>query len=83
MERTHALIRAAFFCVAALFAVSAVSAELLKPREVDAIPAAPPDHTIAYGSDPNQFGQLFLPQGEGPFAVAVVLHGGVGKSSPT
>jgi len=79
MKHAHTLIRAALFCGTALFTVSALSAELLKPREVDAIPASPPDRTLAYGSDPNQFGQLFLPKGEGPFAVAVVLHGGCWK----
>lgn len=62
-----------------LFALSSASADLLKPREVDAIPASPPDHTIAYGGDANQFGQLFLPRGQGPFAVAVVIHGGCWK----
>ena len=62
-----------------LVALPSVSADLLKPREVDAIPSSPPDRTLAYGSDPNQFGQLFLPQGRGPFPVAVVIHGGCWK----
>src|SRR5688572_5493298 len=62
-----------------LVTLSSASADLLKPREVDAIPSAPPDRTLAYGSDPNQFGQLFLPQGSGPFPVAVVIHGGCWK----
>jgi acetyl esterase/lipase len=30
----------------------------------------------SYGSDPSQFGELHLPDGEGPHPVAVVLHGG-------
>jgi acetyl esterase/lipase len=51
-------------------------AELLKPREVDKIPAAPPDQTIAYGSDSEQFARLHLPKGDPPFPVAVVIHGG-------
>lgn len=55
--------------------IAAASGALLKPLEVNAIPAAAPDRTIHYGSDTNQFGQLFLPQGEGPFPVAVVIHG--------
>ena len=63
----------------ARFCAAAFGAELLKPREVDAIPAAPPDRTFSYGIDANQFGQLFLPRGKGPFAVAVVLHGGCWK----
>ena len=79
MNRLHTLTRPALFWAAALFTVVASSAELLKPREVDAIASAPPDRTLAYGSDPNQFGQLFLPKGKGPFAVAVVLHGGCWK----
>jgi acetyl esterase/lipase len=32
--------------------------------------------THAYGSDPSQFGELFLPSGTGPHPVAVVVHGG-------
>jgi acetyl esterase/lipase len=32
--------------------------------------------THAYGSDPSQFGELFLPSGPGPHPVAVVVHGG-------
>jgi acetyl esterase/lipase len=62
-----------------LFSLSAASADLLKPLEVNALPASPPDRTLAYGSDANQFGQLFLPQGRGPFPVAVVIHGGCWK----
>jgi acetyl esterase/lipase len=29
-----------------------------------------------YGEDPNQLAELFLPSGRGPFAVAIVVHGG-------
>jgi len=29
-----------------------------------------------YGSDPSQLGELFLPQGDGPHPVVVVVHGG-------
>jgi acetyl esterase/lipase len=66
-------------CLIALTTLSSASADLLKPLEVNAIPAAPPDHTLSYGNDANQFGQLFLPQGRGPFPVAVVIHGGCWK----
>jgi len=37
-------------------------------------PAA--DHVIAYGQDKLQFAELRLPQGEGPFPVMVLIHGG-------
>jgi len=37
-------------------------------------PAA--DARVAYGLEPLQFGDLRVPPGEGPFPLAVVLHGG-------
>jgi len=41
-----------------------------------ALPRPAPDHRLAYGDDPLQFGELRLPEGEGPFPVAIVIHGG-------
>ncbi len=39
--------------------------------------AAPEDaRRIAYGEDVNQFGELRLPSGEGPWPLAICLHGG-------
>jgi acetyl esterase/lipase len=32
--------------------------------------------TIDYGNEPSQFGELFTPDGDGPFPTVVVLHGG-------
>jgi acetyl esterase/lipase len=32
--------------------------------------------TIAYGPEPSQVGELYLPEGDGPFPVVAVLHGG-------
>ncbi|UCC14257.1 MAG: alpha/beta hydrolase [Gammaproteobacteria bacterium] len=40
------------------------------------LPRSEADHRIAYGDHPDQFGELRLPDGPGPFPVAVVLHGG-------
>ncbi|WP_309644077.1 alpha/beta hydrolase [Phenylobacterium sp.] len=34
------------------------------------------DLRIAYGADPLQFGELWLPKGKGPFPVVVLIHGG-------
>ena len=39
-------------------------------------PRATADHHIAYGSDPLQFGELWLPQGRGRHPVIVLIHGG-------
>jgi acetyl esterase/lipase len=36
----------------------------------------PADVRLAYGSDPNQFGDLRFPKSGGPFAVAMMIHGG-------
>ena len=40
------------------------------------LPAPPAHARIPYGADPLQFGDLRLPPGEGPHALAVVIHGG-------
>ncbi|MCI0335961.1 MAG: alpha/beta hydrolase [Acidobacteria bacterium] len=45
-------------------------------RSILTRPAPPPDHRIAYGKDPLQFGELRLPKGSGPHPVAVIIHGG-------
>lgn len=36
---------------------------------------------IAYGSNPLQFGQLRVPAGQGPFPLAVIVHGGCWQRS--
>ncbi len=41
-----------------------------------ALPRPAPDHRLAYGGDPLQFGDLRLPEGDGPYPVAIVIHGG-------
>lgn len=35
-----------------------------------------PVRTIAYGPAPSQVGELYLPDGDGPFPVVVLVHGG-------
>mgnify|MGYP000630873300 CR=1 FL=1 len=39
-------------------------------------PRAAADHRVAYGSDPLQFGELWLPRGTGRHPVIVLIHGG-------
>ena len=46
------------------------------PLELIKQPAPPPNARIAYGKDPLQFGELRLPEGSGPFPVAILVHGG-------
>lgn len=49
---------------------------LISWKEIAALPVPPADKVIAYGEDSLQFGELRLPQGDGPFPVVVVVHGG-------
>ena len=42
-----------------------------------------PDARIAYGDDPEQFGDLRLPEGEGSHPVVVVIHGGFWRARYT
>jgi len=41
-----------------------------------ALPQPAADHRIAYGDNPLQFGELRLPDGDGPFPIVIVIHGG-------
>ena len=44
------------------------------------LPPPPADERIAYGSDPNQFGELRLPTGKRGFPIAINIHGGFWRS---
>ena len=48
----------------------------ISPRDLDTMPSRPPTARIAYGSDSLQFGDLRIPEGRGPFPVAIIIHGG-------
>lgn len=47
------------------------------PEMLDAVPSDPPTLTVAYGTaSARQYGELRMPQGKGPFPLAVIWHGG-------
>lgn len=48
----------------------------LEAADVDALPSRPADVQESYGTAAQQFGELRLPMGRGPFPVAIILHGG-------
>ena len=48
--------------------------------EVAAMPSRPADHREAYGTAPEQFGDLRVPAGTGPHPVVVLIHGGCWRS---
>jgi acetyl esterase/lipase len=49
---------------------------IMSASDVVALPRPEPDHLLAYGDGPLQFGELRLPEGEGPHPVVIVIHGG-------
>ena len=44
--------------------------------QLQKLPLPPPGARISYGKLPQQFGELRLPEGKGPFPVFVMIHGG-------
>jgi len=44
------------------------------------LPPSPPDKILRYADHPRGFAELRLPQGEGPFPLAVIFHGGCWKT---
>jgi acetyl esterase/lipase len=51
----------------------------LNPMKLDdylALTGPAPSARLAYGPAPSQYAELFVPQGTGPFPVAVLVHGG-------
>jgi len=48
----------------------------MKLAEYMALRGPAPNATVRYGDAPSQYAELFLPPGQGPFPVAVLVHGG-------
>ncbi len=57
-------------------AVSAEEKTIMTSADLGSLTAPPPDHKLAYGTDPLQFGHLRLPEGDGPHPVVALIHGG-------
>ena len=60
----------------ALIPGSLLAQRPISPRDLDTMPSRPPTARIAYGTDSLQFGHLRIPEGSGPFPVAIIVHGG-------
>src|SRR3954453_3745298 len=69
------------FLLACLFmSVSSLRSELeakaLSWSELGSMPLPAPGERVSYGSGAQQFGELRVPKGDGPFPVMVIIHGG-------
>jgi len=71
--------RLGIFVMAFLFLIvlscPVLLAQQMTVQDLLDVPPTSPDHRIAYGDDPHQFGQLRLPKGQGLFPVVIVIHG--------
>lgn len=59
-----------------LFVVPARAQDPEQAYKAAGAAASTPLATISYGADPLQVADLRIPSGEGPFPVAIILHGG-------
>ncbi len=76
--------RAATASLALFMSVMAVEASAMPLMQWSDLLSRPRPHAsarIAYGSDPNQIADLWLPSGAGPHPVVVFIHGGCWTAS--
>lgn len=67
---------AALACATLATAARAEGPKLLTFKDVLAMPHGKASQRITYGTDPLQFGELWLPKGRGPHPLIVMIHGG-------
>ncbi len=60
----------------ALSGQTAAPPAFMRPADLGKLPMPPADHTLPYGQDTNQIGELRLPAGPGPHPIIVLVHGG-------
>jgi acetyl esterase/lipase len=63
-------------CVGATHSGASHGATPMKLADYMALTGPAPTAKFAYGTAPSQYAELFLPSGQGPFPVAVLVHGG-------
>ena len=72
--------RAATLVMTGIFSLSSqadpVPPEIMSATALADFSEPEADHVIPYGDNPLQFGELRLPEGDGPFPVVVLIHGG-------
>ena len=59
-----------------LLPIVLLNGQTTNPLELIKQPTPPANERIAYDKEPLQFGELRLPDGAGPFPIAILVHGG-------
>jgi acetyl esterase/lipase len=59
-----------------LLPIVLLNGQTTNPLELIKQPTPPANERIAYDKEPLQFGELRLPDGAGPFPIAILIHGG-------
>lgn len=87
-RRHYLLVSTLLLAVLVNFAGAAASAQSLSSQSAPTDLVATLDRPqqtrakhLAYGQEPYQFGELWLPKGSGPFPVMIMIHGGCWQAS--
>ena len=59
-----------------LFPIVLLNGQTTNPVELIKQATPPANERIPYDKEPLQFGELRLPEGSGPFPIAILVHGG-------
>jgi acetyl esterase/lipase len=76
IDRSTRTLYALIFVISAIVLIAFAKSQNESSRSILIRPTPSPDYRLSYGKDSLQFGELRLPKGEGPYPVAVVIHGG-------
>jgi acetyl esterase/lipase len=76
MLQSTGSLRFVAFAALALTMSSGLAQQGVSWSQIENLPHPPAGEVIAYGDAPSQYGELRLPEGEGPFPVAMLIHGG-------
>ncbi len=81
LRRVVTTVLVAFMSAAfALSPSTTMAQDLISTRAMLAAPPVEADRRIEYGPESEQFADLYLPDGDGPFPVVVLIHGGCWRS---
>ncbi|WP_376695542.1 alpha/beta hydrolase family protein [Wenzhouxiangella sp. EGI_FJ10305] len=72
----HAFVSCAIVGALSVMTDASAAQQGVSWSQIEGLPQPPAAEVISYGDEPSQYAELRLPEGEGPFPVAVLIHGG-------